>query len=51
MQSRFTMSTDSQFHYQHGPNYVDDDDFLDYTDEKESMKLLMLILNHVNAMF
>jgi len=35
MQSRFTMSKDTQFHYQHGPNYVDDDDFLDYNDEKK----------------
>lgn len=45
MQSRFTMSKDTQFHYQHGPNYVDDDDdFLDYNSEKKSVKALILIL-------
>jgi len=39
MQSRFTMSKDTQFHYQHGPNYVDDDDdFLDYNSEKKTSK-------------
>ena len=44
MQSRFTMSKDTQFHYQHGPNYVDDDDFLDYNSEKKSVKALILTL-------
>ena len=50
MQSRFTMSKDSQFNCQHGPNYADDDGFLDYTDEKESMILLMLIISQCNVL-